>query len=966
MRKRLRLPFLTIATAAGVLITSIGWAQSALSTIQGTVKDESAAAVPGVTITLTSPALQLPQLTTVSEADGNYRIGELPAGTYKITFELPGFKTVVMNEFRLGIGFVARADATMALGQLEETVTVTGASPVVDLTTTTTSVNLTRETLDSVPIGQGLQQLFAMTPGVTTDRVDVGDSAMGFRASTTNYGSNSNSKIQIDGIDISDGSSTGIYMSSVTLDEAQIRTSGNDAEVSVPGVSMVAVIKSGSNNFHGSYVADVERPELQSDNVSDRLRAQNISNTNPILHLYDANVDLGGRIVRDKLWFYVAFARQDKLQGLPGFASGPGADGVYLTADDPPAYVRTRLTHGAMKYSYQPNASNRLIAAWQPTMKWQPQGQDSGRLRPLESTLDYRNPSRLWKGEWQSTLSNRMVFDAVVGGGGYTADYAPWRSKLAKPVVRSNPSTLDRETNLNLGADQTTNLQFRDRFEVDASVSMFPEQFLGGHHELKFGTNLWWRGFSAGTRVNPAGNYVLIFDKANGVSHQPVEIQVNNAPTQPKPRTNYFSGFLKDTWRLTNNFTVNLGVRIEQDHAFVRAQSNDVSPDWPTLFPAASFEPRDVLTWNSVVPRIGVAYDLTKRMVLKATFGTYANGLSDSFANSYNPLTNITENFRWHDLNGDLLYEPGEVNLDPNGADSVSITGVASATLPQGLRQPMTHEATASFERELRPNLGVRVLYVWKNVANQTATTNVARPRNVYNIALTRRDPGPDDTLGTGDDPGRSITIYDYDAAYRGTAFVNNQLKNTDRTDGYNSIEFTVTKRHSGRWSAMASFWAIKDHRWLTLIPDNPNNDYFPLDDSWRWAGNLSGSYRLPYDIQFGAFLQSKIGVQGQRSTVFRATDPDGGTPLRQQSTVTVRMEPYGANTGPAINVLDLRSSKSFSLSKGSKVEVDFDLFNLLNASANTAMQFQAGPTFLWATDVVPPRVARIGFKYQF
>src|SRR5207249_7964821 len=96
------------------------------------------------------------------------------------------------------------------------------------------------------------------------------------------------------------------------------------------------------------------------------------------------------------------------------------------------------LTHGAMKYSYQPNAANRLIAAWQPTMKWQPQGQDSGRLRPLESTLDYRNPSRLWKSEWQSTFSNRMVFDTVVGGGGYTADYAPWRSKLAKPVVRSN------------------------------------------------------------------------------------------------------------------------------------------------------------------------------------------------------------------------------------------------------------------------------------------------------------------------------------------------------------------------------------------------------------------------------------------------------------------------------------------------------------------------------------------------
>jgi hypothetical protein len=266
------LPF-AIALAIVVAYASTAFAQSSLSTIHGTVKDESGGAVPGVTVTLTSPQLQVPQLTAVSEADGNYRIGELPAGVYKITFELAGFKTVAINAFQLGIGFVARADATMAVGGLEETVTVTGASPVVDLTTTTTAVNLTRATLDSIPSGRGLQQLFAMTPGVTTNQVDVGDSAMGVRASTTNYGFNANNKIQIDGIDISDGTSSGIYMSSMTLDEAQIRTSGNDAEVSVPGVSMVAVIKSGSNNFHGSYMAEGERPELQSSNLTPTLIA---------------------------------------------------------------------------------------------------------------------------------------------------------------------------------------------------------------------------------------------------------------------------------------------------------------------------------------------------------------------------------------------------------------------------------------------------------------------------------------------------------------------------------------------------------------------------------------------------------------------------------------------------------------------------------------------------------------------
>ena len=131
------------------------------------MKDESGAAVPGVTVTLSSPALQIGQIAVVSESDGSYRVGELPAGLYRIAFELPGFKAYVLSDFRLTIGFVARVDATMAVGGLEESITVTGASPVVDMTSTTTSVNLTQETLESVPIGRGVSSCLR-DPGVTT------------------------------------------------------------------------------------------------------------------------------------------------------------------------------------------------------------------------------------------------------------------------------------------------------------------------------------------------------------------------------------------------------------------------------------------------------------------------------------------------------------------------------------------------------------------------------------------------------------------------------------------------------------------------------------------------------------------------------------------------------------------------------------------------------------------------------
>ena len=278
-------------------------------------------------------------------------------------------------------------------------------------------------------------------------------------------------------------------------------------------------------------------------------------------------------------------------------------------------------------------------------------------------------------------------------------------------------------------------------------------------------------------------------------------------------------------------------------------------------------------------------------------------------------------------------------------ATFLSITGANSTTLNPDLQQPMTNEATASFERELRPNLGIRALYVFKNVVNQYATTNTARPRSAYNIPLTRRDPGPDDVLGTADD-GKSVTIYDYDAAYRGAAFVVNQLQNTPRDDHFQSAEFTVTKRYSERWSAIASFWAIKDHRWitgpspLTIIPDTPNADYFPLDETWRWAGNVSGNYRLPYGVQFGVRLQSKIGVQGQRTTIFRATDPDGGTPLRQ-----LQHRDFADGAVSARRQARRSTCWTFAPAKeligGSNRSVRFDLFNLLNSSAQTNTQFR-------------------------
>ena len=202
--------------------------------------------------------------------DGTYRFGDLPTGVYKVTFELAGFKTFVRDELRLPIGFVARVDVGMEIGGIEESVTVSGAAPVVDLTSTTTSVNLTRDTLETIPAGRGYQHLFAMTPGVTTGGApDVGDSSLASRNPIQAYGVASTAKMDVEGMNISVGESSGVYFQTYSFEEIQIKTSGNDAEVSTPGISMVSVLKSGSNQFHGSYIVAFQGRNFESSNLTD-------------------------------------------------------------------------------------------------------------------------------------------------------------------------------------------------------------------------------------------------------------------------------------------------------------------------------------------------------------------------------------------------------------------------------------------------------------------------------------------------------------------------------------------------------------------------------------------------------------------------------------------------------------------------------------------------------------------------
>ena len=280
--------------------------------ITGVVTDNSGAVLPGVTVTATSPALQVPSVMGVSDDRGEYRLSPLPIGVYTVLFELPGFQSVRREGVRLTVGFTARVDLQLNLGGLEETVTVSGASPLVDTTSTATSTELTREQLEVLPTSRdGFHAFMNQAPGVRTN-LDVGSSGLGDTVVFKFYGQVGSPWQMVEGVVASAPTFLGAQGSHVdfnAIEGTRVQTVGSNAEMPRRGLLVDSVVKSGGNDFHGTLVAYGSGSGLESNNIDDGLEAAGIRLAR--LHtVQDFAGTLGGRIIRNKLWFFGGYRYQ--------------------------------------------------------------------------------------------------------------------------------------------------------------------------------------------------------------------------------------------------------------------------------------------------------------------------------------------------------------------------------------------------------------------------------------------------------------------------------------------------------------------------------------------------------------------------------------------------------------------------------------------------------------------------------
>jgi hypothetical protein len=941
--------------ASLLFLSGIAAAQAVgTASIQGRLTDDTGATLPGVTVTITSPALQLPQMVFVSETDGQYRFIDIPIGIYSVRYELEGFQSLVREGIRLTAGFVARLDIVLKVGSLSETMTVSGQSPVVDTSTTAGIVNFTKEMLQSVPNTRSMWQVLAMSPGVRpAGTPDVGGSQLGIQQGYKNYGTTGQVTPQLEGINTRQAdSSAGFFYDYNALEEAQVKSVGNDAEVALPGTNWIAIVKSGGNDFHGGLLFSGEHSSMQSDNLDDRLRANGVRSGNPLRYLTDFGADLGGRLIRDRLWFYGALRDQRRQNEVIGYVKDAGPDGKYQTADDTPGYQDLILTNQSIKGTYQASKNQKIIGFFQRNLKDEPQS-TAGRFVPFEATYNYDFPTQATKAEWQATPRQRLLFDVLAGRQWYDANRYPQDGTN----VKGNPRRQDRETTFVTGPNPTQ-LRPRSRWQTTGSLSYFPNAFLGGSHSFKAGYQIYLESVGTAWPTMAAGDYMLIYDRDPVTRAQvPAEIEAYNNPVlSPVNKETQYSIFLQDKWAVGNRLTFNLGLRWDRYHAFVDEQVKEQG----VFGTAGTFPAVDVLTWKSAAPRAAAAWDVTGdgKTVAKATYGYFTHVMTEDFAQNYNQNARTIYRYRWRDTNGNNDYDPGEVNLALNGTDFISVTGASNNLLNPDLEQPVTHEVSLSIERELASQFSAKALYVYKRQNNGYEATNVLRPVSAWSIPITRIDPGPDGVTGTADDRG-PVTLYDYPAAFRGAAFVGNKFLNApdDRDDNYDTIELTVNKRMTRRWDMLTSYSLTKNHRWIRATPQSPNDEFFPLDETYDWQFKLVGSYQLPGGISTSAFFQHLAGDPLQRTYIFRS--------IPNATTVTLRLEPLGERREPNLNVLNLRGSKKFAFGNR-KLQFDVDVFNLTNTNSATTINQASGASFGAISVIVPPRIARAGVTFTF
>ena len=938
-------------------------AQQSTGTITGRAMDSSNAALPGVAVSIGSPQMIGGARQAVTDEQGLYRFTLLPAGTYTVSFSLSGFKTLNIERIDLVAGGTMTITGKLDLASLEETVTVTSQSPTIDLESAKLAVNWDQKKLDDIPYSRSLTGLIMLIPGLYATSYDVGGSSFGTGSgpAARTFGRTGGGVVSYDGM-IWDQT----YGDYGTYEEAQITTAAKGADAMNPGLTMNLVVKSGSNTLRGLGSANYQSGDFQSDNVTPALLAKGYApGVNKFTKYQDYYAEVGGPILRDRLWFYASHRDGSSGNFIPGFIK---------LADRQQVEFYTKLQDPTGKITYQLSKNNKIEGTFQFGRKWQPY-RTASRFVPLEATQNQDSWSLVGPSfKWQSILTSHSTFDASLQRGGYWWPDIPWT-----PDVRKQ----DLTTTATRGAFLETDRKPR-RWQYGATYAHFADLW-GRNHEIKTGYLGWrniqetknlgypnqeqyrYRSLAADATCAEAANY-------DGCFSRPDSVLVYDYPNTTASGEWYHSGYVNDRIIFSRQLTLNVGVRYDRYSSFLPEQGNPGTGPFTTRNIFAYKAEDNYPIYSTFVPRVSAIYDLTGegRFALRASYGRYVGGSSGASANpgpsaaDVNPNAIITKTYQNWD--GSIPYVPVAANL------TSTTGGGVNRSIDPSLEGPFVDEYTAGFDVGLSRVLTIQFNYVKKHDGQGNKRLNLALPYEAYTVSTAGIDPGRDNVTGTADD--RPLVIYSVPRSF--PTFGQSveriiQLTGDESRNKYDAYGVTLNKKNSNHWSFLASFNA--DYRDLRDINSRSPNEalYGPGDSGtatggsntntfrhrvpeWNYAVRLSGTYELPWGLMYGTSFIGQSGEWYGRDAQIR----DGNNTL-----VTVRVESHVARFD-WVKIWDNRISKTFKTWGGQSVEGLFDLFNSLNVNTITDQTSRNGSTYLQPTEIIAPRVFRLGVRYKF
>ena len=927
MRRNLSVVLLVVLAAAA----APAFAQSTTGDIVGVVKDESGAVLPGVAVALKGEKIVGTQSSTTN-AQGLYRFAALPPGSYTLAFTMSGFRTVNRPDVKVTLGGTSQEDMALKVSQMAEEITVTGEAPVVDASSNAVSTTYDKDWVRNAPLRRfTFFDLINAAPGVSQN------TSTSSRSTSLGSATDENS-YHLDGTDFT-APFTGAawpWPNTDAVEEVEVLSLGAPAEYgNAQGAVFNIVTRQGSNAFHGDGNFYWQTQGLTSSNTKGLKRPDGTfadacpddPTTRCPYHrdkYVDGTAQISGPILKDKLWFFASYQHQNDFDSQPG--TGPQF----------PAKFGANRVFG--KLNWQVNAGNKLQFAYHDDYYRIPARATAVTAPSTILVETGHNPSPNLT--WTSVISSKTYVEARISGF-YGKDHG-------HPLQPGEPDVQPRYLDLDSGQITGGVYSWYDgdswKTAASAKVSHFADQFLGGSHDFKFGVQ-----YNTGGHDYLEGYNDYIYTYSGTPAYGYTQLPFHQAGHMRNVAL-----FGDDTFRVSDRFTLNLGLRF--DNSVASFQPLDIVDKLGNATGQKTAEQSSLFTWNSLSPRIGFSYKLTAdgKTVLKGHYGRYYNGIVTGEFQNLGPA--ITPRY---------LFS-GSYDAAGNPIDAVKVKDNTNQKLDPNFKDPYTDQFVAAFERELTHDLGLSLNYTYKRGERYGGWLDTG--------GQYARVPFVDNVGSTG--TGQVIQVFQLQNDVSDRRFL---LTNPDGlfTRDHSGI-VQLTKRMSHNWQMVASaVWSKSSGRIVSSgsspttaqyahsassFGQNPN-DFINTDGRLTGDRPFTGKLQLVYQLPKGFLVSANFLHQSGRPW---------GRQLRVTGTTgiptVILAERLGDRRVATWDTLDMRLQKEFKLGADANVAVFADGLNLLNDDANEGILSRRADaaTFGYPSRFIFPRRLMLGAKLRF